>query len=111
MLVSDLLHSCANDRVAAAAVSSIGGEFAVRVQRMAREDNLSVGAYTSQVVRAFALGATERDWRALVFATRGHDHPVLAGLQAILDRRYRVIDGGCRPIPGSIALANTAHAA
>lgn len=87
MLVSDLLHSCTNDRVAAAAVCSIGGAFASHVQTEADERGLTIGAYASSMVREFAIGATERDWRDLVVACRGADHPVLAGLQLIVDRR------------------------
>ena len=94
MLVSDLLHSCANDRVAAAAVSSIGGDFALHVQNLADDEGASVGSYTARVVRAFAMGATEREWRDLVFAVRGQDHPVLAGLQVIIGRRSQSLMGG-----------------
>lgn len=87
MLVSDLLHSCANDRVAEAAVSSIGGAFASRVQAGAADDGVTVGSFTSRIVREFAVLASERDWRDLVMAVRGQDHPVLAGLQVIVSRR------------------------
>ena len=87
MLVSDLLHSCTNDRVAAAAVCSIGGAFAFHVQVKADEHGLTIGAYVARIVREFAVGATERDWRDLMMACRGADHPVLAGLQLIVDRR------------------------
>ena len=95
MLVSDLLHSCANDCVAEAAISSIGGEFASRMQSAAERRGVSVGFLASSLVRDFARGATERDWRHLVDAVRGQDFPVLAGLQVILtkpDHGRRVAD-------------------
>ncbi len=87
MLVTDLLHSCANDRVAAAAVYSIGGEFALKVQSHADRDGITVGAFAARVVKDFALRASEREWRDLVTAVRGTDLPVLSGLQTIIERR------------------------
>lgn len=108
MLVTDLLHSCANDRVAAAAVSSIGGNFALQVQSAADDHGLTVGAYASRVVRAFAAAATERDWRDLTIVVRGQDHPVLAGLQAILSRRTSVMVPVRRGTPQAAAYAAVA---
>lgn len=107
MLVSDLLHSCTNDRVAAAAVSSIGGAFASHVQSRADDQGVTMGAYAARLVREFAIGASERDWRDLVLAVSGADHPVLAGLQAIVERRSA---GVCvtirhRQIPATMAAA------
>ncbi len=86
MLVADLLHSCANDRVAEAAVESIGGDFTTRMRAEATERGVSVGFLAASIVRDFARIATERDWRELSVATRGHDVPVLAGLQVILSK-------------------------
>ncbi len=115
MLVSDLLHSCANDRVAAAAVLSIGGTFASRIQREADERGVTVGVYASRIVRDFADGAGEREWRDLVSAIRGQDHPVLSGLQVILDRRAsggRMADrGGMRASSRSSSYGVSATAA
>lgn len=93
MLVSDLLHSCANDCVAEAAILSIGGEFASRMQSAAELRGVSVGFLAANLVRDFARGASERDWRHLVEAVRGQDFPVLAGLQVILTKP----DRGRRP--------------
>ena len=87
MLVADLLHSCANDSVAEAAVSSIGGDFTIRMRDEATRRGVSVGHLASDVVRSFARVASERDWRQLIEATHGEDTPVLAGLRAILDRQ------------------------
>lgn len=108
MLVSDLLHSCTNDRVAAAAVFSIGGAFASHVQAGADEHGLTMGAYAARMVREFALGASERDWRDLVVACRGADHPVLAGLQLIVDRRGgpgRQFTGDAHAFPAALVAA------
>jgi hypothetical protein len=119
MLVADLLHSCANDSVAEAAVCSIGGEFTARMQEEAVRQGVSVGRLAAGIVRDFARLATERDWRELTEATRGHDFPVLAGLQVILSRpsyRPRVDDRrvDARSIPSvptvAIIAANYANA-
>lgn len=107
MLVSDLLHSCTNDRVAAAAVSSIGGAFASHVQSRADDHGMTIGVYAARLVRDFAIGATERDWRDLVNGVRGADHPVLAGLQLIVDRRGSDMMFSVRhqPLPTALAAA------
>lgn len=84
MLVIDLLHSCGNERVAAAAVGSIGGAFEARLRCEADERGLSVGALVADMVRTFARGAGERDWRDLSHAVRRQDFPLLAGLQIVV---------------------------
>lgn len=113
MLVTDLLHSCANDRVAEAAVFSIGGDFVDFIRAEAEDEGVSVGQFTARAVRAFALAATERDWRDLTSAVRGHDLPVLAGLQLILTRHRRSAWTTGRPgrdyaAPGAFELAAAA---
>lgn len=90
MLISDILHSCSNERVAEAAVSSIGGDFAERVTALARRCDLPVGALVGKLVRRFAIDARERDWRGVMVAIAGKDLPVLAGLQAIVETTMRV---------------------
>ncbi len=86
MLVSDLLHSCANEGVAEAAVASIGGSVASTMQAEAQERGVSVGFLAAGFVRSFAREATERDWRDLVEAVRNQDAPVLSGLRVILTK-------------------------
>lgn len=86
MLVSDLLHSCAHEGVAEAALSSIGGTLAATVQAEAQARGVSVGSLVSTRVRDFRRDASERDWRDLAGALRGHDLPVLSGLGVIMTR-------------------------
>ena len=50
MLVSDILRSCAHQQVAAAAIKSIGGDFAASVQRRAEGEGLSLGDFAAEVV-------------------------------------------------------------
>ena len=89
MLIGDILHSCANDRVAEAAVTSIGGDFAERVGELARRCDLPVGILVGKLVRQFSAHASERDWRFVLTAMDGEDLPVLCGLRAVVDAAIR----------------------
>lgn len=86
MLIADILHSCSNERIADAAVASIGGDFALRVRRAAASGEVSVGALTGSLVRRFVLEANERDWRLVTKAIGGSDVPVLCGLRVIVEQ-------------------------
>ena len=99
MLVADILHSCIDEGIAGAAVASIGGAFAARLQGEAAHSGLSVGAFTGALVRRFARDATERDWRDLAAAMDGVDHPVLSGLQAMAERMLAGRDVVMRRMP------------
>lgn len=89
MLMAEILHSCADEGIAAAAVASIGGSFAAAIRAEAARSGLSVGALTGSLVSGFARNASERDWRELAAAMAGADHPVLSGLQAMAERALR----------------------
>ncbi len=89
MLLADLLHSCRNERVAAAAIASIGGEFEALLRSEADNRGVSAGALAAGLVGSFAQDAGERDWRDLAHAVRRQDFPVLAGLQVVVARRLR----------------------
>lgn len=86
MLIVDILHSCSNDRVAAAAVASLGPAFSDRVAAAARRSGMTTGAFVSAIVKRFAAEAGEREWRAVVALVKGADQPVLAGLKFIVAR-------------------------
>ena len=90
MLVADILHSCADEAVAAAAVASVGGAFAAAVRAEAGRCGLSAGKLTASLVAGFARDASERDWRGLAAAMTGTDQPVLAGLQFMAERGLRL---------------------
>ena len=92
MLVGDILHSCVNERVAEAAVLSIGGDFTERLRALARRCDLSIGELVGRIVRRFAVGAAERDWRFVTAAMDGEDLPLLCGLKAIVDTMMRSPD-------------------
>ena len=84
MLVGDIINSCSNARVAAAALSSIGGDFAARVRMAAMAADLEPGVFVAQEVIAFAEDADADDFAALDKVMSGADHPILVGLRHIL---------------------------
>ena len=90
MLIADILHSCSNERVAEAAVDSIGGDFAHRVRLLAARCDMPVGLLVGRLVRRFAADAHERDWRQVTLAIFGDDQPVLAGLRAVVEAMMRI---------------------
>ena len=89
MLVAEILHSCTHEDVAAAAIASIGGDFAAGMRSEAVRSGLSVGALTASLVSGFAIDATERDWRQLTDAMAGQDQALPSGLRAIAERMLR----------------------
>lgn len=101
MLMAEILHSCADEGIAEAAVASIGGAFASEMRAEAARSGLSVGALTGDLISGFAIDATERDWRQLAAGMEGADHPVLRGVQsmaeAMLRRRHRPSPSSRRP--------------
>lgn len=85
MLIEEILHTCANDKVAHAAVLSIGGDFAKRVRVAAGDHGLTAGAFTAYTVKHFQRIADEKTRHAVAEVMSGSDHPVLAGLRQILE--------------------------
>jgi hypothetical protein len=84
MLIDELVHTCAHEDVAKAAVFSLGLPFAGKVASAACFHDVSIGAFVSQAVCHFSVIATDDDWRLLIAAMRGEDQPLLAGLKHIL---------------------------
>ncbi|PWB82747.1 MAG: hypothetical protein C3F11_10260 [Methylocystaceae bacterium] len=85
MLVTDLIHSCSNDKVAQAAVTCIGGPFAERVRAAAGECGVSVGRFVAIVVRDFALRADDDTRGTLARRIAGSDQPILNGLRHVVE--------------------------
>jgi len=86
MLRAELIRTCSHDKVAEAAVRSIGGAFHERVALLSRACGVSCGAFAAQRVRRFSDEACEADWEALVNAVRKADAPILTGLRWIVER-------------------------
>lgn len=85
MLVTDLIHSCSNDKVAQAATCCIGGPFAERVRAAAAESGVSAGRFVAVVVRDFALRADDSAREALARKVAGADQPILNGLRHVVE--------------------------
>lgn len=86
MLVSDILRSCAHRHVAAAAIMSIGGDFAASVQRRAEGEGLSLGDFAADRVKRFPRRASEGDWRMVEARMQGQDLALLSGLEVVMMR-------------------------
>lgn len=104
MLCLEIIRTCSHEKVAEAAVRSIGPEFRDRVDLLAAAFDLSAGAYVADLVRRFSEEAGERDMEALSRVIAGSDLPILDGLRWIVEF---MIDGpadanaGGRPLRGA----------
>ena len=85
MLCCEIIRTCSHEKVAEAAVLSIGPGFRDRLSLLASASGKSTGAYVAALVRRFGDEATESDLVALNNATAGSDMPVLDGLRFIVD--------------------------
>lgn len=84
-IVQEIVHSCSNGHVAQAALGSIGGAFAARMEALAEREGLTAGVLAAQLVQRFEACADEREWAALRQAVRASEQPVLRGLQHIVE--------------------------
>jgi hypothetical protein len=107
--VEEIIHTCSNEKVAQAAVASIGFVFARRVKTAAESQGLTLGAFAARVVHEFGRAADERERRVVRGSMERSDHPILSGLKTILERRInaestlgdagRPLSGWSRPAP------------
>jgi len=84
-LIAEIIHTCSHEKVAQAAVASMGSGFADKVGVTAGANGLSIGAFTARAVREFEKIGGEQEKHALRQAMNGSDQPILAGLQHILE--------------------------
>jgi len=84
-LIAEIIHTCSHEKVAHAAVASMGSAFAGKVGATAGANGLSIGAFTVRVVREFEKIGGEQEKQALRRVMDGSDQPILAGLQRILE--------------------------
>lgn len=96
MLIDEIVHSCSNEKVAQAAVVSLGFAFAARVKRAADFHGVSMGAYAARVVKEFGQAAQPVERRAVVRAMYRVDQPILRGLQLILEREIEEATSAAR---------------
>jgi hypothetical protein len=83
-LIAEIIHTCSHEKVAQAAVSSMGSAFAGKVGVSAGACGLSIGAFTVRAVREFDELSGEVERQAIRKAMDGADQPILTGLQLIL---------------------------
>jgi hypothetical protein len=83
-LIAEIIHTCSHEKVAQAAVASMGSDFAGKVGVTAGAYGLSIGAFTARAVREFETSVGEREKQALRAVMDRTDQPILTGLQHIL---------------------------
>lgn len=115
MLSWEIIRTCSHDKVAEAAVLSIGASFHQRVSLLAATAGETPGAYVAVLVRRFEEEAGPREMEALSLAITGADMPVLAGLrwiiETMLDDDDRTAGGHHRTMRRLRASARRAEAA
>ena len=95
-LIAEIIHTCSHEKVAHAAVASLGGCFASKVGVTAGANGLSIGAFTARTVREFERRVGDREKQALRAAMDGTDQPILTGLQHILRPVVEVNDSASK---------------
>ena len=85
MLLGEIIKTCSHEKVAQAAVASIGADFQQRVERAARERGLRTGIFVALAVRCFGRTAGDEEWADLARAMERKDMPILSGLRHILE--------------------------
>lgn len=111
MLRCEIIRTCSHEKVAEAAVLSIGPGFRDRVALVAAASGMGAGACVAGFVRRFQEEASQRDMDALANFIAGSDMPILDGLRWIVefmidgsggsgseDPRFRRLRGGARAV-------------
>lgn len=84
MITQEIIRTCSNAYVAAAALLCIGGDFLDFFMAHSSSHGLPPGVLAARMVKKFSEEACGDDWNALSKAARGSDHPILCGFQHIL---------------------------
>jgi hypothetical protein len=85
IVLTELIRSCSHEKVAEAAVASIGPGFHRLIADAAEVRQITIGAYVSSCVHRFGREADEHDWQELATSIEGADMPILVGLRHILE--------------------------
>lgn len=85
--IEEIVHTCSNEKVAQAALASLGFAFATRVRGEAEGRGVSAGAYVARLVNEFDSSADPGERRCIHKAMERADQPILAGLRLILESR------------------------
>ena len=84
MLIADLIHSCTNEGVALAALTSLGREFHERVLLFALKNNILPEIFIIAVIKKFELTASDDDKALLHQKIIGSDQPLLTALRLLI---------------------------
>jgi hypothetical protein len=87
--IEEILHTCSNEKVAQAAVSSLGFDFAARVRSAAEGRGVATGVLVAGIIRDFGKTADADDRHLVTRAMEKTDQPILVGLRVILDAYLR----------------------
>lgn len=87
MSIEEIVHTCSNEKVAQAAVASLGFDFATRVRTEAERHGVTTGAFVARVVHEFGKAADAGERRAVYRVMDKADQPILCGLRFILEGR------------------------
>lgn len=93
MSIEEIVHTCSNEKVAQAAVASLGFEFARRMRIEAESHGATTGAFVAKLVHEFGKAADSDDCRAIERAMVKVDQPILCGLRFILETRLESMGG------------------
>jgi hypothetical protein len=85
MLRCEIIRTCSHEKVAEAAILSIGAPFENRVRLLASAAGQTPGAFVAGLVARFDEEAGDREMEALKLATAGADTPILDGLRWIVE--------------------------
>lgn len=94
--IDEIVHTCSNEKVAQAALASLGFAFATRVRNEAEGHGVSAGAFVSRLVREFGHAADNCERHAVQKSMERADQPILVGLRAILHSRLSATESGGR---------------
>ena len=84
MRLREVIHTCSNEKVAEAALISLGNACATIVAVAAARRGVSQGRFVADVARDFERHTGTCVWAQAEQAMRGADQPVLVGLYVIL---------------------------
>ena len=85
MLRCEIIRTCSHEKVAEAAVLSIGPDFRDRVAVLAAASGARPGAFVADLVRRFPDETCDGDLEAFTRAIAGSDMPILEGLRFIVE--------------------------
>jgi hypothetical protein len=94
--IEEIFHTCSNEKVAQAAVASLGFDFARRMRTEAESHGATTGAFVARLVHEFFEAADLGDCRAIKSAMIKADQPILCGLRFILETRLESMHGAPR---------------